>query len=153
MVVVSLFIMVVNPMVTWVMASMIRLLVGVMTPGVLWALMPVKLNVMSWLVIGKQLLLIVMLDSVLGACLNVVEELVILVLNISNDCLTVVELNIMRVGVLIMVKGLLPVSVSFVVSSGAEHWLVDLVVGVEMSIALESVIIMAWTDWSEFVTV
>merc|ERR1712232_967884 len=92
------------------------------------------------------------LNSVMSLRLNIVEQLIVLVLNILDDCLPVVEFDIMWIEVLVMflifivmVKMLLPISVSFVVSIAMVDWLMNTVVGVEVTVMLNAMRIMMHT--------
>ena len=124
--------------------------------------MEVSVRVLLWLVVGSKFLSVVMLDAEPGRMLNVVEQLIVLVLDVSNDLLSVVEFDVMWVGlrvvVLVMTMVLerlfLPVSVSTVAGKTVEDWLVDAVLADEVAVMLDSVSVvvgvltMHWVEWA-----
>ena len=124
--------------------------------------MEVGVRVLLWLVVGSKFLSVVMLNTEPGRMLNVVEQLIVLVLDVSNDLLSVVEFDVMWVGlrvvVLVMTMVLerlfLPVSVSTVAGKTVEDWLVDAVLADEVAVMLDSVSVvvgvltMHWVEWA-----
>lgn len=115
-------------------------------------LLPVEVSVLD----------VMVLHAVVGPRLNVVEQLIVLVLDVSNDLLSVVEFDVMWVGlrvvVLVMTMVLerlfLPVSVSTVAGKTVEDWLVDAVLADEVAVMLDSVSVvvgvltMHWVEWA-----
>ena len=106
-----------------------------------------------------------MLDAEPGLMLNVVEQLIVLVLDVSNDLRAVVEFDVMWVGLRVVVlvmtvvleRLFLPVSVcavSAVAGKAVEDWLVDAVLADEVAVMLDSVSVvvgvltMHWVEWA-----
>ena len=114
-----------------------------------------------------SILNIVMFYAMMSLSLNIVEQLIVLVFNVLFNLLTAVEFDIMRMIVHVMLfikipmiksmfKWLFPVSMSSVVAKGMMwcDWLMDNMMGVEVSIVLNAMnVMMNIVSWVEFMGV
>ena len=72
-------------------------------------LMPVLFNLMSWSLIRKKGLNIVMFNSMLGLVFNIVEQLVVFVFDILHQFLAMMELNVVFILMMIFVTKVIQV--------------------------------------------
>ena len=105
---------------------------------------------------------LVILNAMMGLCLNIVEQLIVFMFNIFFDLYSMVEFDIMRIeGVVMVIMSVMidafvisfPVSVvTVVVAVGvmSGNWLMDSVVSVEMRVMLNAmdvmVCVMSWME-------
>jgi len=102
---------------------------------------------------------VMVLHAVVGQGRNVVEQLIVLVLDVGGDLLSVVEFDVMRVGLRVVVlvvsmvleRLVLPVSVSVVAGKTVEDWLVDAVLADKVAVTFDSVSVMGFlmAHWAE----
>ena len=75
---------------------------------------------MLWLMISEHVLLVVVLDTMFGLMLNIVEQLIVFMLNVTDNLLSAVVFNIVWVEIMVIFLLVMvisfPVSMSFVVS-------------------------------------
>ena len=122
--------------------------------------MPILFELVLWHLIGEELLLSMVLNSVLCSSLDVVEQIIILVLDILDQFLTMVVINIMLIIIIVVTMSIVSMvrstlCVGMVAPSVVgQGWIMDSMVSGEMSIVLDSVdIVFFIVVWSKLMRV
>ena len=157
------------PMSVHVVAMGVSIFVPIFMVGIMSMIMivvmvkvfvPVLFKLVLWHLIGKELLFSMVLNSVLCSCLNVVEKIIILMLDILDQFLTVVVINIMLIVIVVVTVSIVSMvgstlCVGMVAPSVVRQgWIMDSMMSGEMSIVLDSVdIVFLIVVWSKLMGV